>query len=322
MQQRSHPHNPFVSASAGYFIISPKSAWSWVRLGCVTLCFATWLGALLFVQGSPKTPIDETAWPMSSERWDVTNSHGWFSCPYIRGWFCGGSVKFVRGRRSLSYSRMIGRIIVVQICWTHVGLRFLRFLSMGVTWLSFSNLFGWVVGGMACFFRVSCQTLRFTVWCKAWDVLFRTCPMMISTQFRFFLKAGASVRCGIPCPSSEGDSWGGVWRPTYGTEMCVKFAGWVEPIRVTEVFFFYLAEVCMKLGAVRLCCFVFRYMIGFFIVRSRVTKDTHWRNHITHVLWKVGCDPLAWGIFVSNIRVWFCGWSVKFVRGGPSLSYS
>ena len=164
---------------------------------------------------------------MSSERLDVTNSHEEFSCPNIRGWFCGWSVNFFRGGPSLSYSRTIGIIIVFQICWTQIVLLFFAFFPVGVTWLLlFSNLFGEVVGGMACFFRVSCQTLRFIVWCKAWNVLFHMCQMMIPTRFRFPWRRVLASGVEFPCPSSEGDSWGVVWCKIFGTEIRVKFIGW------------------------------------------------------------------------------------------------
>ena len=198
------------------------------------------------------------------------------------------------------------------------GVAVLCVFPKGVTWLLvFRYLFGEVVGGMACFFRVSCQTLRFIIWCKAWDVLFRTCSMMISTQFRFFWRRVLPSGVDFPCPSSEGDSCCGVCCPTLGTEIRVKFIGWSwwnESVCDATLFasacsiclcqrrlFFHLAKVCMKLGAAQLCYLLcFAIWLKFIIVRPRVTEDIHSRNCMTHVLWKAGCDQLAWVIFVSQ----------------------
>ena len=192
---------------------------------------------------------------------------------------------------------------------------------MGVTWLSFSTLFGWVVGGMACF-RVSCQTLRFTVWCKAWDVLFRTCPMMISTQIRFFWRRVLPSGVDFPCPSFEGDSWGGVWCPTLGTEIRVKFEGRARcnTVRISRSHsslparFFQVRWRLHEFGCgsnVLLLCFA-EWLE--FIVRPRVTMHPMTKPH----------NPCPQGGEFScpNIRGWMCGWSVKFVPGGRSLNDS
>ena len=193
---------------------------------------------------------------------------------------------------------------------------------MGVTWLSFSSLFGWGVGGMACFFRVSCQTLRFIVWCKAWDVLFRTCPMMISTQIRFFWRRVLPSGVDFPCPSSEGDSWGGVWCPTLGTEIRVKFEGRVRcnSVRIPRshsslpVRFFQIRRSLYEVGCgsivLHLC---FAEWLEF-IVRPRVTIHPMTKPH----------NPCPQGEEFScpNIRGWMCGWSVKCVPGGRFRSDS
>ena len=250
---------------------------------------------------------------MSSERWDVTHSHGEFSCPNIRGWLCGWSVIFVRGGPSLSYSWMIGRKIVVQICWIPIVLLFFAFFPVGVTWLLlFSNLFGEVVGGVACFFRVSCQTLRFIVWCKAWNVLFHMCQMMISTRFRFPWRRVLASGVEFPGPSSEGDSWGGVWCPTWWTEIRVKFEGRVRcnnaGIRIIHssqpASFSNLAEVCMKLGAARLCYFVFRRMIWVHYCSSK--------GHQRHPLTKPHNPcPLKRGMWPTRMGDFSCPYICK-----------
>ena len=130
-----------------------------------------------------QTPNEETTKPMSSERLDVTHSHEEFSCPNIRGWFCGWSFESVRGRRSLSYSRMIGRIIVVRICWTRVALR------------CFACVFFNGVGGTPCFFCVSCLILLSIARCKS-KCSVPHVPNDDIHKIPFSLKAGASVRCG------------------------------------------------------------------------------------------------------------------------------
>ena len=202
------------------------------------------------------------------------------------------------------------------------GCVFLRFLSMGVTWLSFSNLFGWVVGGMACLFRVRCQTLRFTVWWKAWDVLFRTCPMMISTQFRFFLKAGASVRCGFSVSFlRRWQLWWHVMPDVGNRDSCevrrpcaLQHRSHPEKPFVSASEFFQIRWRLHEFGCgsiVLLLCFA-EWLE--FIVRPRV---------IIHPMTKPHTPCPHGGEFsCPNIRGWMCGWSVKFVPGGRSLNDS
>ena len=181
------------------------------------------LSSLLFVQGSPYTHWRNH---MTHVLWKVgSNPLAWgifVSCPNIRVWFCGWSAKIVRGGPSLSYCRMIGRIIVVQIGWTQIVSSFFAFFPVGVTWLLlFSNLFGEVVGGVACFFRVSCQTLRFYCMVQGLKCSVAHVPNDDPLRFRFFWRRVFASGVEFPCPSSEGDSWGVVWRPTYGTEIRV-----------------------------------------------------------------------------------------------------
>ena len=247
---------------------------------------------------------------MSSERLDVTHSHEEFSCPNIRGCFCGWSVKFVRGRRSLSYSRMIGTKIVVQICWTPIVLLFFAFFPVGVTWLLlFSNLFAEVVGGVACFFRVSCQTLRFFCMVQGLKCFVPHVPNDDPHTIPFSLKAGACVRCRISVSFLRG--WQLLWcvLPNVGTEIRVKFIGWSwwnesvcdattfaypEAIRLCKRFF--LISLKSAWSWVRLSCVTFcvsPYDLSSLLFVRGSPKDTHWRNRMTHVLWKVGCDQLA-----------------------------
>ena len=122
---------------------------------------------------------------MSSERLDVSHLHEEFPCPDIRGWFCGWSVKFVRGRRSLSYSRMIGRIIVVQICWTQIGLLFFAFFQM--VWHDCCCLvICWVRLVVVWFVSPVLAVWHFVLlYGSSQNVLFHMCQMMISTRFRF-----------------------------------------------------------------------------------------------------------------------------------------
>ena len=213
---------------------------------------------------------------MSSERWDVTHSHGEFSCPNIRVWFCGWSVKFVRGRLSLSYSWMIGRIIVVQICWTQIVLLFFVF-------------FQWVWHDCCCL--VICLVRLLVEWLVSSVLVVRHSVLLYGARLEMFCSAWARwwhshnsafpwrrvLASGVefPCPSSEGDSWGVVWCKICGTEIRVKFIGWswwnesvCDATTLASAYsiclcqrFFYLPEICMKLGAARLCYFVFRWMI-------------------------------------------------------------
>ena len=68
---------------------------------------------------------------------------------------------------------MIGRIIVAENFLNTSGSTVLCvFFHVGASrLLLFSNLFGEVVGGMACFFRISCQTLCVVVLLKVCNVL-------------------------------------------------------------------------------------------------------------------------------------------------------
>ena len=124
--------------------------------------------------------------------------------------------------------------------------------QMGVSrllWLT--NLFGEVVGGTACFLRVSCQTLPFTSWCK-FKCYVPHVPNDDIHSIPFSLKAGAPVRCGI----SVSFFWG--WQLGWCVTPDVRNRDVCEVRRMSGTnpchwsFFFHLAEVCMKLGAAQL----------------------------------------------------------------------
>ena len=273
-----------------------------MRLSCVTFCVSlNDLRSLLLVQASPYTHWRNHITPVFWK--DGCNPLAWgifVLCPNIRGWFCGWSVKFVRGRRSLSYSRMIGRIIVVRICWTQIGMLFFAFFQR--VWHDccclviclVRLLVVWLVSSVL----ASCQTLRFIGWCKAWNVLFHMCQMMIRTRFRFPWRRVLASGVEFPCPSSEGDSWSVVWCKICGTEIRVKFVGWT--------------------GGTDPCApFVYASEVIFLIsLWSSVWFRTTWpmsseRWDVTHSHVEFSCP---------NIRGWWlCGWSVKFVRGGSCV---
>ena len=192
-----------------------------MRLGaaqlCYFLCFAEWLELIVHwrVTIHPMTKPHNPC-PQGEE----------FSCPNIRV-----NVWLISQVRSWwtfpEWQQNDWKNNCCPLLLNTSGVAVLCVFPKGVTLLLlFSNLLGEVVGGMACFFRVSCQTLRFIVWCKAWNVLFRMSPMMIPTRFRFPWRRVLASGVEFPCPSYEGDSWGVVWCKICGTEIRVKFIGW------------------------------------------------------------------------------------------------